>query len=391
LKGYPDYLVSGGIDYFEWCGMIDFGKSPAFEALVLEFQYAKQHCQREKRPYVEVMVPGFGPVRISRLGVNRGGERGQHFEFRLSIAGVKIGLSPRTGTSLLAGRKRQQANFYAEMKGRGCLLVGAVQGYKRTMELVVALGGEPVELKMSRGDLCIDICNLEATTLQQLVAAGHFVTLARHVHPNVDYVSEIITGFTAGKSPMRLSVYDKIQERLGKVDRLYLQGLIDRRWYGAIPQAAVRVEYQMRRRWLLEQGIATPDDFLKRCGALSAKLTHDWFRITEKPVDRANKHQSRAETHPIWKGIQAAFAGMFGEPEADLVPIRRDKIMPTELAKQARGCLVNCLLQMGMPLESYEQFAEMSRRLLLALPPSENAKLEFMVEVERRKMEFETS
>lgn len=114
---------------------------------------------------------------------------------------------------------------------------------------------------------------------------------------------------------MRLSVYDKLMERIGKSEALYLQALVDRRWYGGHDlQSASRVEYQMHRRWLVEQGISTPDDFLRLRGSLSEKLTHDWFRLTKKHVDRRNKHQSRAATHPIWEGIQKAFATIFGQP-----------------------------------------------------------------------------
>jgi hypothetical protein len=120
-------------------------------------------------------------------------------------------------------------------------------------------------------------------------------------------------------------------------------------------------------------------------------LTHDWFRITTEPVDRRNKHQSRAETHPIWLGVQQAFATIYGQPDRPLVPIRRDKIMATELAKQGRGCLANCLLQMNMPFATYEEFAEMCKRLLLSVPASRAQAADFMAELERRKMEFETS
>jgi hypothetical protein len=391
MEGYPDIFISGGIDWFEWSGLIDFTQSPTFESIANEFQRAKESCQTFKLPYLEVHIPHFGPVRVSRHGLNRGGERGQHFEFRIYVAGGMYALSPRTGEGLRAGKKRQQANFYVLQTGRDCLLVGARQGHQRALEFLAALGGVPVQFKMTRGDLCLDISNLHVEVLNELVASRQFVTLARHVHPNVNFVSEEVSGFTAGKSPIRLTAYDKRLEQMGKSDQLYLRALIDRRWYGSAPKAATRIEYQMLRRWLLEQGISTPEDFLNRCGSLCEKLTFDWFRLAAQPVDRKNKHQDRSEIHPIWRGIQVGFATVFGQPEGPLVPVRRDKILPMELAKQGRGCLANGLLQMAMPFETYGEFSEMCRRLLLAIPSSDSEAADFMDELQRRKMEYETS
>jgi hypothetical protein len=392
MEGSPNCLISGGIDWFEWTGLIDFSTSANFESIATEFLAVKEYCQNARCAYQEVHLPDFGPVRVSRLGLNRGGERGQHFEFSLRIAGVKIGLSPRSGEALSIGKKRQQANFYALQSGRDCLLFGALQGYQRTLELVKYLGGELAELKLSRADLCLDICNLAAQTLLELVKKGHFITLAREVRPYINYVTNDVTGFSAGIAPIRLSVYDKIMERMGKSDALYLQALVDRRWYGGHGlQSATRIEYQMHRRWLVEQGISTPDDFLRLRGSLCEKLTHEWFRLTEKHVDRRNKHQSRAAIHPIWKGIQQSFATIFGLPDGPLVRIRREKVMPMKLSKQGRGCLAKALLQMGMQFETYNEFAEMAKHLLLSIPASKAQAMDFMAQLERLRMEFEAT
>jgi hypothetical protein len=393
MKGFPDYLISGGLDWFEWSAQVHWVDRHRFGPALRLFQRAKEACQAERKAYTEVHLPDFGPVRIARQGVNRGGDRGQHFEFRLRISGVTIGVSLRDVEPQLhqRTRKRRLPNFFVQQTGRDCLLVGPLQGFDMAEATVTALGGACVEKKLSRADLCLDVCNLHVEDLLQLVEAGQFITSARHVRPQVNYVTDAVSGFTAGQSPIRLVVYDKLAERLGKADHLYNQALIDRRWYGRVPEAAARVEYQIHRQWLLDQGITTPEDLLSHRGRLCQKLTYDWFRLTAEPVDRRNKHQSRAGTHLLWIGIQEGFETVFGPPEGELPPIRRDKITPTELARQARGCLANCLLQMAMPFETYGEFAEMARRVLLALPESGADAGKFMAEVERRKMEFETS
>jgi hypothetical protein len=391
LRDYPECTVSGSIDWFEWTGLIDFSGSASFESICREFQFGKEYCQVEKRAYYQAFVPNFGPVRVRRIGVNRGGDRGHHFEYRLNVPGATYGLSHRSGDELARGKKRQQANFYVLQTGRDCLLHGAEHGYQQALKFLDALGGVVKDLKVSRGDLCLDVVNLNAADLMSLVAKGHFITAARNVHPNINYVTDSVTGFVAGKAPIRLIVYDKIQERMGKADSLYLRALVDRRWYGVTPASATRIEYQMLRRWLLEKGIASPEDFLSTRGTLVHELTYDWFRLTARRVDRRNKHQSRAKTHPIWIGVQQGFQDIFGKPEGALRPIRRDKVSPTKLSEQGRGCFANALLQMDMPYQTYGEFAEMCKRLILAMPASKAEAGAFMEELERRKMEFETT
>jgi hypothetical protein len=163
-------------------------------------------------------------------------------------------------------------NFCLKQTGRGCLLVGAVEANERAEVFISALGGVPIELKMSRGDLCLGIVNLSAFDLHDLVKRGHFITSASMVRPAIDYVMDKVTGFYAGKAPLYLTIYDKVAERMGKVDQLYNQALIDRRWHGQIPSIAARIEYQLRRKWLLTKGISTPRDFLERRGSLGETL-----------------------------------------------------------------------------------------------------------------------
>jgi hypothetical protein len=278
-----------------------------------------------------------------------------------------------------------------KLTGRECLLVGAVEAHEKAEVFISALGGEPIELKLSRGDLCLDIANLSAFDLHELVKSGHFITHASHVRPAIDYLTDKITGFYAGKTPLYLTVYDKVAERMGKVDQLYNQALIDRRWYGQLPRVAARIEYQLRRPWLLEKGISTPRDFLDRRGSLTETLTKDWFRLTERKVDRRNKHQSRATTHPLWVGIQQAFQTVFGPSEGFLAPIKRNKITPIELAAQARGCIAACLLQMGIELHSYEDFSNKAKKIMLRFFENPEDRIKFLQDFDRRKMEFETT
>jgi hypothetical protein len=391
LKGHPDYLIAGGIDWWEWSAYVNWANQSLADTAFASFDLAKNSCQSERKSDVQIHLKGFGPIRVSRFGLNRGGKRGQHFEYRLYVYGMTIGISPRSILPNQINRKQASPNFCMVQTGRDCLLMGARDGYEIGCALIDALCGEVSERKLSRVDLCLDVCNMHVGQIVALVRAQQFVSRASHVKAHDNLISELITGITAGKAPVLLNIYDKIQERLGKSDQLYLQALIDRRWHGSIPNGASRFEFQIRRPWLMENGISSPDDFFQLSGSLCEKLTHDWFRLTTEPVDRKNKHQSRATTHPLWIGVQEAFASLFGQPEGDLVPIDRDKVTPIQLARQGRGCLVNCLLQKGIEFRSYIDFVRKVADLLLSIFPSQSERDAFLKEVERRKMEFETS
>lgn len=393
MKGYPTYQITGGIDWFEWWSLVHWEFSGRFELAIELFQEAKKSCQYLRTGFQEVHLPGFGPVKVRRVGFNRGGERGQHYDFSLKIPGVSIGLAPRDIDPGIKGRELKKAspNFVAKQTGRDCLLFGAVEGFEMASAFLEALGGRPIFKAISRGDLCLDVVNLNPQDLLALLRAQHFITIARSARPHVNLINQKESGFSAGQHPLYLTVYDKVLEQLGKTDGLYLQALIDRRWGGDIPKTATRIEFQMARNWFRDHGIDSPEDFLTHRGTLSEKLTHDWFRLTDIPVDRKGKHQSRAAVHPLWAGIQAGFSEIFGPSQGELTPLAREKVQPIALAQQGRGCLAACLLQMGVEFRTYGEFVRGCSEVLLGFFPRAEDRASFLKQLEKRRMEYEVS
>lgn len=393
MKGYPDYQLTGGIDWFEWWSLVHWENPSRFQRAMGLIQEAKLRCQSLKTAYQEVQLPDFGPVRVKRVGFNRGGEKGQHYDFSLKIPGVSIGLSPRdiVPKEIEKSATKIAPNFVAKQTGRDCLLFGAVEGFEMAEALLEALGGKPVLKRISRGDVCLDVVNLDVQYLLALVKAQCFITRARTARPHINYVTEQESGFSVGKHPLYMTVYDKVRERFGKTDALYLQALIDRRWGGDIPDTAARIEFQMARNWFRDHGINSPEDFLLHRGTLAELLTHEWFRLTEGPVDREGKHQSRAKTHLLWLGIQEGFAAIFGPSQGELTPLDRERVQPIELARQGRGCLAACLLQMGIEVKSYDQFVQACMAILTGLFPKSDDRAIYMEQLAKRRMEFEVS
>lgn len=383
LSGYPEYTVSGGIDWFEWAAVVKWDSACYLDMLRL-FEGAKAKCQAESKQSEWVNIVGTGDIRIGRTGLNRGGTKGQHFDYRVSYRGVTLGVAKRErATTMLP-------NVFVQMRGRDCLLLGALTGYEIIREFIAALGGTVREEILSRADMCLDVVGMNVCELQALVENHQFIGRGQVVTPHTNLTTNRKTGFSAGKNPLRLNAYDKIREQMGKrVDALYYQALVDRRWGGREPNQATRLEYQVSRQALKENGISTPNEFVRLQGALWQKLTAEWFRITDRPVDRKNKNQSRAITHALWTAIESAGTDIFGKPCGELIPIERGKVNPDRLLKQGRGCLRTALLQMGLNITTYSDFTSACRWALEKIVATPEEAAGFMEEYQQRATEHQ--
>ena len=382
LEGYPDYHFAGAYDWFEWGCHVQW-EDERFQVLNKKLESAKSDCQEKKLPCQVVSFDGIVLV-VERTGGNRGGDRGEHYEYKVRYAGLTIGIAARNKPN------DQRPNVYVRMTGRECLLLGAVEGYQMARQLIVGLGGKVVKEKLSRVDISLDIAGLDVVELQEAAERKQFITDAGSVRPVNDVLHDIKSGIVAGKRPMRLVIYDKLEELQDTCDELYRRGLIDRRWGGQQPENATRVEYQCSRAWLMNQGISSPDDLFRLVGSLVEKLTGQWFWMTEEPVDRKNKNQSRAVPLAVWRGIQEAFRKVYGKPAGPLVPVQRDKIEPMRLMKQARGCLRNALLQMRKECRDYREFAKKAAQLVYDAGIVSQDAVRFMDEYHRMELDHLT-
>ena len=160
-----------------------------------------------------------------------------------------------------------------------------------------------------------------------------------------------------------MNAYYKIQEQKKKSDKLILEALITRRWGGQLPACATRIEFQVCRPWLPHHGVDSPADLLRLQGSIISHLMQ-WFRITTTPIDRKNKNQARAKTHPLWVWLTESFLECYGDSSEELTPLDRAAVRPLMLIKQARGCLASGLLQRGVRAGSYDEFVHEAAKLL---------------------------
>ena len=114
--------------------------------------------------------------------------------------------------------------------------------------------------------------------------------------------------------------------------------MVDRRWNGAVPAQAVRVEFRLGRTKLREFGIDTPEDFYRKRRTLVDYLCRDWFRFTADPVDRANT--TRAATLPLWLDVHEAFAVWAGQSNGEVLePLPHGPVDVTGLLRSGYGLL----------------------------------------------------
>jgi hypothetical protein len=380
IEGYPDCFVSGGFDWLEWGAFVEWNPFSG-PAMMMELDWFKRECQEEKQSDKFMTLMGLVPIRVFRRGMNRGGDRGQQFEYKISYRGVNIGLANREKPN------GSNPNLFVRQRGRECLLLGARESFEAVRDFIAALGAKIISDKITRVDFCLDLAGVPIEALQGPVERHQFIRRAKHVRPASDLVSDTKSGFSAGQNPLHLTVYDKLAEQAGKGDKLYLQALIDRRWGGELPTAASRIEFQVSRPWLKDNGIDSTTELFQHAGSIVEKLTTKWFRLTTEPIDRASNHQSRATTLPLWTNIQNAFVWEFGQPTRSLVPIERKQITAEHLGKQARGCLISALLQMGVRCTSYDDFVEQAGKVLWAIAGDDNAQIEFVEEFWCRESE----
>lgn len=254
--------------------------------------------------------------RGGRLGV---GERALAMSWKLrSGQGIDLALAN------IEDAKGSTPNVNAQASSTTMMWLGFDAVWEEMQSLVECLGGKVHRHNVSRVDAAADLAEVAIDEFYKPFAAGHLVTRAkfREAYKEARFVSEHFagtqpTGFAIGKSPLRLVVYDKLLEISRNADK---RALLQANRWGGLPEVATRVELQLRRAKLKQFGVDTVDDWWHKRSAIIDKLTSEWLRFTDGPVDR--KHASRAPTLPIWERTREAFRDWTGlSVGADLSPL----------------------------------------------------------------------
>lgn len=313
-------------------------------ARLLEDAKAKSQSLRQDGTYVTLNGVTF---KVGRQGKTKGGARGTHFEYVLEYLGVQVLLATRLEIA------DSQPNAWYTITGRDCLLRGCWEVRLAILELLTRLGGHVEFEKLSRVDIALDIAEVHVSEFFDPYSRGQVVSAARKDSVHRDDAK--VTGFSRGLSPCRVVFYDKLKEARQSFDGGILEGLIQHRW-GCLPSSATRIEFCLRRDFLKQYGINSPEEYLAKRASLVQQLTDDWFRLTTEPVDRQNKHQSRAETSPLWTDVQQALLSWAGRPHGKLAKVDCSNADVSKLMKQAMGCARKAALIRGESFWTLDDF-----------------------------------
>lgn len=382
VPGFPELMATVGIDWWEWTASVEFVPSQ-WNALRTKLDVVKKMCQEQRLADAWVLIRGLEKsFRIGRTGFNRGGDRGDYFEYKLFYCGIPFGLANRQGT--IDGI----SNLCVVQRGSECLRMGATSTQDRIRMFVQSLGGTIVREQLSRVDICLDVPNLDISTFRPFIQNRQFVTRAKTIQPYENAATDEWTGFVVGKRPIRIVVYDKVRELENKQDELYRQAMIERRWGGTLPKCATRIEIQISRAWLRRFGIDSPADLHQKGSDVIQRQLTNWFRMTTTRVESEKKTQGRMKTDPLWTGLASVMANWFGRPQGELTPVDRKKVHPIKACKQGFGHLRSALLQQGFVLGKFQDFHELVSVLLDLAYPTHDERQKFVEDYHKRSSEY---
>jgi hypothetical protein len=175
-------------------------------------------------------------------------------------------------------------------------LLGTVQELKNTLRLL----GSFTTINVSRVDICCDFI-----TSVNLGKLSHDSWISRSNKRHSYRESGVFSGFVFGQgSPMSARLYDKTLEiKHSKKD--YMKDI----WFGDgwnYKSKVWRLEFQIQRSVLVDQGISSFDDLLATLNSLWEYATQNWLRLVLPGED---KTKSRWPNHPLWTVLHNADLG----------------------------------------------------------------------------------
>jgi len=191
----------------------------------------------------------------------------------------------------------------------------------------------PVVERVSRIDLAVDWQPGKREWLPALRDLDRFVTKAAHRRADGGFqahkVRERFTGFTFGRTPLLVRIYDK-QEEIKASDKAWFRTAVWPRCPDFDPDAPVwRVEAQISRKSLKtmrfgesEQAVCDADQVLAVAPSIWSHVLGRWLRLTRRGRDT---NRSRWRTVKAWRLLQEVSCfGVEGQVEGVAREHRRD-------------------------------------------------------------------
>tara|TARA_R110002072_G_scaffold98538_2_gene216783 strand:- start:4611 stop:5795 length:1185 start_codon:yes stop_codon:yes gene_type:complete len=341
-------VLASGIDSLVLALSVSWSDRSTFRKLAALKTIAKQ--EKEDEPAELIIANETSPWRFVVKPHGAGG-----FEWLITSQelGMKIGnwLEPQ-----------QRPSVMVDIRSETLWAHGPEGVVNRILALIEGLGGEVVEVKVSRLDLCVDTLIRSENWTKGLIDS--FVSRARKMHTH--YQSRELSGFSIGKGKLRARLYDKPMEIKAKSKKTWMYDIWGIETVGD-ENRVVRTEFQLRREALLELGMGEWKTVLNFHHMIWGYCATMWLKL----VDDASLHHTQQQLLPWWNVVESGFHGI--QNAEPLVRDRSVHLDKRQLAAQAIGSL-SSLLSIDLSPTELESGDKLDREshLLLALKEALN-------------------
>lgn len=229
-------------------------------------------------------------------------------------------------------------NAMIEIRSEALWRLGAENILNISLKIIEANGGNIVEAKPSRVDLCLDFLMPNKKWSHNLLK--YTVTRATDCAPY--YRNKNLTGIRIGKGDISARLYDKpleIEQQSKKYWMYDIWGIQE------IPEKKkiIRIEFQLRRGVLQNLKINSIHDLFQNINGIWAYCTKNWLKFQDRP----GLHHTQRSTFKWYEEIQNGFRGVQGAS-----PLVRDKAVSMDKKKLIQQ--VNGLIQSLHAIEQEE-------------------------------------
>jgi hypothetical protein len=203
---------------------------------------------------------------------------------------------------------------YVQIKSDWLVLRG-VRGACAELDVIVehfSMTDERVEANISRADLFVDFTS--TYSFAELSIAS-WISRAKRISTHT--IGRAFTGYSIGLGgDLSARLYDKTLE-IEESKKDYLKQLwSEKGWDGR--STVWRLEFQYKRRILVEHDARTIDGLLLRLGSLWLYSTTSWLKLTIP--NSSDSTQSRWPLHPVWEALSMIDWGLPNPPIS--IPVR---------------------------------------------------------------------
>ncbi|MBU0730207.1 MAG: hypothetical protein KKA70_10725 [Proteobacteria bacterium] len=276
------------------------------------------------------------------------------YAYHISRADVHIFFSRR--------KDHDTPNVWLDIGSLSCWSPGYKAVLDEVKRLITDQGGFIMKDTISELHLCADFIGLAIEDMP-IDTYKHWITRANHYRsfqehskfsgisisqtegplpegsPDTIMIRE--TGIELGQGDIMLRIYDKVLEiKRNPTKQSVFSSVWNKEQYNETP--VTRVEFQIRRQVLKQMKVHSLSDLDEKKSGIWRYCTQHWTRLTQNPVDRKNRHQDRATSHPWWHEVQQI------KFNTQLQEIVREKIRSSKDIDVLVDMVAGCALSIGI-------------------------------------------